>query len=90
VAGLVVPLLPWVCAVIWFIPRHSGGGCDDVEMVQPGQDHPAAAAATKQREMEKEDRYWAWVCVWALAGALLLAGVVGGLVAYDRGLISGI
>jgi len=52
VAGLVIPLFPWVYAGTYgFLPRHSGGG--DVEMVTPGQDHPAAAAATKQREKEK-------------------------------------
>jgi hypothetical protein len=84
VAGIVIPLFPWLWAVIYgFLPRRGGYDDSDVEMARPGQDHPAVAAATKQREIEMEDRHWA-------AGALLLAGVVGALVAYDRGLIGGI
>jgi hypothetical protein len=73
-----------------FLSRRGGYDDNDVEMARPGQDHPGVAAATKQREMKMEDRYWAWICLCALAGALLLTGVVGALVAYDRGLIGGI
>ena len=94
-AGLVIPVFPWIYAAIYgLLPRGSGGGGDyddyDVEMMKPGQDSPAAAAATEQLEKEMENRYWAWICLCALVGELLLAGVVGGLVAYDRGLVGGI
>ena len=80
------PAIPWICAVIYgFLPR--GDYDNDVEMMKPGQDGPAATAAAEQRE--KEDCYWAWVCPCALVGVLLLAGVgeVGDL---RPGLVGGI